>query len=158
MDLPPLPNHRHLPGLNARHAEDAFDQIRRRALVPTTSETAQANPAWLYGLRLLEAGFWWEAHEVLEPVWMNAVPNSAERHLVQGVIQLANAALKHQIERPKAALRLCDASEELLRAAGPDDVMGLRIDLILREVTRLRLAVQSSDGEPLRGIILHNNC
>ena len=93
--------------------------------MPTVSETAGLNPAWHYGLVLLEAGFYWEAHEVLEPVWMNAAEDSAERHLVQAVIQLANGALKIAMGRPKAAERLFDMVRDLLAKAGPGPVMGL---------------------------------
>ncbi|MEO0362637.1 MAG: DUF309 domain-containing protein [Pseudomonadota bacterium] len=125
MAEPPLPAHRHTPGRNERHEEGAFDWIRDQAPAETTSAGAADNPAWAYGLRLFNAGFYWEAHEVLEPVWMNAAPNAPERALSQAVIQLANAALKREMGRPRAALRLCDIAEAHAREAGEGPVMGL---------------------------------
>ncbi|MEL6791921.1 MAG: DUF309 domain-containing protein [Pseudomonadota bacterium] len=103
---PPLPGRKYVPGATARHPEGAFDAIRDRALPATESAKAAENPAWVYGLRLFDAGFWWEAHEVLEPVWMNARPNSPERAMTQAVIQLANGALKREMGAENAWVRL----------------------------------------------------
>jgi hypothetical protein len=89
-----------------------------------------ASPAWAAARAYYGAGFYWEAHELLEPVWMATAPGSAERHLVQAFIQLANARLKLRMERPKAVARLCCLSREHLVAAavagGPG--AGFRID------------------------------
>ena len=152
MDLPELPSHRHIPGRTARHPDGAFDAIRSRALRPTSSTTALLNPAWVYGLRLLEAGFWWETHEVLETVWLNALPNSPERQMVQGVIQLANATLKLEMARPNAARRLCDMAEGFVLASGRDPVMGLDVEDVLQAVRSLREGVS---GQPPDGTILY---
>ena len=61
---------------------------------------AAENPAFQAGLDCLESGFYWEAHEILEPVWMNAPADAPERFMVQALIQLANAALKQVMDRP----------------------------------------------------------
>lgn len=125
--MTPLPTHRYLPGRTARHPEDAFDGIKARALRPTATATAARNEAWLYSLRLFDARYWWEAHEVLEAVWLNAPPNSAERAQVQAVIQLANAALKAELGKPNAAARLLTLTRERIAEAalGGKAVMGL---------------------------------
>lgn len=124
----PLPDHKHIPGQNARHPEDAFDWIRDQAAADA------GNAAWLYGLRLLHHGFYWEAHEVLEPVWMAAAPNSAERAMAQAVIQLANAALKLDMEKPKAAARLAAMVQALAGEArrGGAVVMGVEISVLAK--------------------------
>lgn len=126
MSLPPpfpLPDHKHIPGENARHPEDAFDWIRDQAAAEA------GNAAWDYGLRLLHHGFYWEAHEVLEPVWMAAPPNSAEKAMAQAVIQLANAALKLDMGKPKAADRLAAMVEALATEAaqGGAAVLGVEV-------------------------------
>ncbi|MDG1209842.1 MAG: DUF309 domain-containing protein [Paracoccaceae bacterium] len=122
----PLPTHKHIPGQNARHPEDAFDWIRDQAA------TEAGNAAWLYGLRLLREGFYWEAHEVLEPVWMAAAPNSAEKAIAQAVIQLANAALKLDMGKPKAAVRLAGMVEALASdaARGGKSVLGVEVAVV----------------------------
>lgn len=130
----PLPGHAYIPGRTARHPEGRFDALRGGALCPTLSATAGRNPAFQSGLDFLEAGYFWEAHEVLEPVWMNAPANAPERFLVQALIQLANAALKHRMGRPNASRRLCAMAAGLLDRSGPPgaSVMGLEIDRIRR--------------------------
>ena len=77
-----------------------------------------ASDAWRAGWQYLEAGFYWEAHELFEPVWMALPPNSRERAFVQGAIQVANAGVKARMGRPRAVLRLCDIAERHLDAAG----------------------------------------
>jgi uncharacterized protein len=117
----PLPGHAYLPGRTARHPEGAFDAIRDAAPRPTRSEEAASNVTWRHGLRLFAGGWFWECHEVLEPVWMNAAPNSRERALVQAVIQLANAALKARMGQDRACARLCARARELAaEAPGPE--------------------------------------
>ena len=87
-----LPDHAYVPGRTQRHAEGFLDHVKRAAPAPTRDRDAEGNRAWIYSLELLENGFYWEAHEVLEEVWRNAAPNSRERYLVQGLIHIANAA------------------------------------------------------------------
>lgn len=137
----PLPPYAHIPGQNPRHAPELFDTAKASALKITRSATAEANPAWRYGLELLAAGFYWECHEVLETVWMNAPPNSRERAAVQGVIQLANAALKREMNRPKAALRLVTmASGHFADATSPEGqiAMELQPDKVEESLRSLR--------------------
>ena len=101
-----LPVHAHLPGENARHPEGFLDHVIDLAPDTTHSNDASRNIPFQFGLRLLEESYYWEAHEVLEAVWMNAVPNSKERHLLQGIIHIANASLKFRLKRLNAAQRL----------------------------------------------------
>ena len=147
----PLPHHAHVPGRNARHPEGAFDAIRGLAPPVTRSSEADHNRAWLAGLEFLEAGFYWEAHEVLEPVWMNAAPESPERSMVQAVIQLANAALKQVMDRPRASLRLCEITRGHLARAGNGPVMRLEPADILAAVAGLEAAI--ADGSPARIVL-----
>lgn len=124
----PLPPHKHIPGQTPRHNEDQFTAICALALSPTETLTAKQNQPWLYGIRLFATGYYWEAHEVWEPVWLNARPNSAERFMCQAVIQVANAALKRNMGKAKAALRLCEIADGLLaRACGSDVLMPMGI-------------------------------
>jgi len=138
-DSLPLPSYRHLPGQNPRPDADFLDTIIEQASALTTDKTASTNVAWLYGLRLIDEGYYWEAHEVLEAVWNNAAPNSRERHLVQAVIQIANARLKTSLQQSKAANRLTIlARESIERAFGqkPATVMGLDIVALVRMMGR----------------------
>lgn len=115
----PLPPYRHMPGVNARPDETLFAAVKASMPGATVDATSADNAAWRYGLRLLNAGFYWEAHEVLEPVWLNAAPNSRERHLVQAVIHLANGLLKQAMGRPGARLRLAELCRSAFASAFP---------------------------------------
>ncbi|CAN5756827.1 hypothetical protein BH23PSE1_BH23PSE1_02710 [soil metagenome] len=145
-----LPGAPHLPGQTPRPSDDdALHRIARSALRPTDPASWQENAAWLAGLRLYEHRYYWEAHEVWEAVWMNAAPKSRERALVQGVIQLANAALKQVMGRPRASRRLAAMAERHVRdAASPTvaAVMGLATTPLLGELGRYRAAL---DATPL---------
>jgi hypothetical protein len=123
----PLPGHAYIPGKTPRHDEEAFHAVKALAPAVTRDADAAANIAWNHGLKLLNSGFYWEAHEVLETIWLAAPANSRERYLVQAVIQLANAALKQRMEKPNAAIRIAGlALEAAQRAfAGQDTVMGI---------------------------------
>jgi uncharacterized protein len=102
----PLPPFAHVPGRNARHPEGTFDALRATARAGMDEGALAESAAFRFGLHYLHAGFFWEAHEVLEPVWMACPPNSPARHLAQALIQLANARLKDRMGRPRAADRL----------------------------------------------------
>lgn len=79
------------------------------------AETVAQERAFRYGADLFNAGFFWEAHEVWEPVWMALPPNSRARQGCQALIQAANACLKLRFGRAKAFGRL---AAEVTRLAG----------------------------------------
>lgn len=105
-----------------------LESVVENAPAVTVSSDADNNIAWRYGLRLINEGFYWEAHEVLEAVWMHALPNSRERFLVQGIIHCANAALKIRMDREPAAYRLSLLAAECIERAFQNtdqELMGL---------------------------------
>ena len=123
-----LPDHAHLPGMNARSEDDVLEQAKVLASPQTRSRDWRENVAWLYGVRLIREGYYWEAHEVLETVWMNAAPNSREKALVQALIHGANARLKQKLGKSNAASRLVALSFEACKRAyenGGGAVLGL---------------------------------
>ncbi len=112
-----LPDYAYVPGETPRHDEGLFLPYHDSVQPNTTVQKLPKTLAWRAGLAFFDQGFFWEAHEVLEPVWMATPRNSAEHQLVQGIIQLANAALKAKMNRPQAARRLCTKARDHLRAA-----------------------------------------
>lgn len=106
----PTPPYAYIPGQTPRHDEDLFADLS--ASVEHGNLTNSL--AWRAGLHYLEYGFFWESHEALEQVWLATPANSAERHMVQALIQFANASLKSVMQRPNAVLRLCDIANEHL--------------------------------------------
>jgi hypothetical protein len=127
-----LPGHAHVPGSGS--TPDMAPLEAAKALVaPETSANAwQDNAAYLYGHDLLDAGFFWEAHEVWEAVWLNCPPNSAEKLMLRMLIQQANARLKLVMGRRNAAERLAAEVEALRsdlagRLGAPGSFMGVDI-------------------------------
>ncbi|MEE9333351.1 MAG: alpha/beta fold hydrolase [Granulosicoccaceae bacterium] len=122
-----LPSHAHIPGHNMRHPENAFDRIRQTAARGQSADQLACSDAYRAGLRFLNAGFYWEAHEALEPVWMVLPEKSMERRFVRGLIQLANGRLKMCMGRPKAALRLVVQARDLVPTDSTLAVMTLDV-------------------------------
>ena len=112
-----LPDYAYVPGETPRHAEGVFAPYHNSVPPDIGVQELPSTLAWRAGLIFFDQGFFWEAHEVLEPVWMATPRYSAEHQLVQGIIQLANAALKAKMNRPHAAGRLCTKARDHLRAA-----------------------------------------
>ncbi len=112
-----MPGHAYVPGLTERHGEDTFDDIRDTARPGMSVAELTECEAFKAGLAYLEAGYFWESHEVLEPVWLACNPAGAERLFVQGLIQLTNARLKLRMGQPKAAARIGEIARKQFEEA-----------------------------------------
>lgn len=147
-----LPQYKHVPGSNRRPHSDLLESVAKQALPITEDSSAGSNIAWRYGIRLYNEGFYWEAHEVLESVWLAAPPNSRERHLLQSVIQLANARLKHLMGREQACIRLIKLATESGYRAFP-----VRASARLMGIGFDQLRVQADFEEPAEKSIIELN-
>ncbi|HEX9779417.1 MAG TPA: DUF309 domain-containing protein [Geopsychrobacteraceae bacterium] len=58
---------------------------------------------YLYGIDLFNHGYWWEAHEALEQVWLAAGQDTPGGTFIQGLIQLAAAQLKRFMGQERGA-------------------------------------------------------
>ena len=148
-----LPPYAHVPGLNARHPEGAFDGVRASVAEGMDPDALALTEAWRTGRAWLDAGYYWEAHEVLEPVWMACPPNSAERRLVRALIQLANAKLKQRMGRPRARDRLLAEAAGLLaecRMGGTRTLLAVSLEDSARALEAFREAC--ARGAPEREI------
>jgi uncharacterized protein len=99
-----LPMKRHTP-----HTMPARRHIPGSGSSPDMGvlETAKAGAdAFAFGVDLFNHGFFWEAHEVWEAVWMTAAPNSARRQALRALIQMTNACLKLAMGKRNAFDRL----------------------------------------------------
>ena len=147
-----LPATRHLPGRNGRPASGPVLAAATAAPQPTDPGNWAGNAVYLYGFDLLAGGFFWEAHEVWEPVWQGCAPNSRERALLQGLIQSANAGLKLTMDRRAAGQRLiafaadCFAAAESAGAPG-GAVMGVVPTQAARALCDMALCLKAcTDG------------
>ena len=114
----------YLPGITPRPDEDVFAPLKASALPGATTQELAQSPTFQFGRAAFDAGFYWEAHELFEHIWMLLPPASAEKVLMKGLIQLANSGLKRRMGRPEAADRIMDLAnqaldEAFLRASSP---------------------------------------
>ena len=112
--LPPAP---YLPGRTPRPPEGFFEPLKIGLSSQHAPAELASSAAFRGGLEAFHAGYYWEAHELWEAVWMCLPPASAERQLLRGLIQLANAGLKRRMGRPAAALRILALADAALADA-----------------------------------------
>ena len=101
-----LPHPRNDPAGHSYHAEEEY-------LPGFTPEDWRSCELYLYGIDLFNHGYWWEAHEALEDVWLAAGQRETLcGRFVQGLIQLAAAQLKRFMVEPRGAESLTIAGVE----------------------------------------------
>ena len=76
------PNGSHIPDLPAEMK--LFD-----------ADTWRISQRYLYGIDLFNFGYWWEAHEVLEELWIQTGRSTLTAKFIQGIIQISAALLKN---------------------------------------------------------------
>lgn len=135
-----MPEHAYVPGQTPRHAEGRFEHLTATVHQSMSPAQLTQSEAFRTGLVYLRRGYFWEAHELFEPVWMALQAGSDDRRLVQALIQLANAQLKLKMQRPKAAKRLCNMVRGLLATLTGTRVMGL-------ELSQIRAQLEAVEGD-----------
>ncbi|WP_417206830.1 DUF309 domain-containing protein [Antarctobacter sp.] len=137
-----LPAQAYVPGRTARHPEGLFDPVRATVHPGMAADDLAYSAAFRHGLFYIERGFYWEAHEVLEPVWMALPDGSVERRFVQALIQTANGLLKLRMGRPKAAQRLCRIARALLPETRDAQIMTVGADEVHAMIDSLEVSVR----------------
>jgi predicted metal-dependent hydrolase len=102
----PFPAYRYTPGENPHPVIDAdghsFGQTHEPVVFDVQNWTQ--SPDFRYGIDLINHGFFWEAHEVLEGIWHHLGRHSGEARFIQALILLAVACL-HQRRGRESAVR-----------------------------------------------------
>ena len=93
----PFPEYRYKPGETPHPTRDPKGHSYNKSV----KELPEFNPKewstckeYLFGIDLFNFSYWWEAHEVLEAVWVAAGRNTDTGLFVQGLIQISAAHLK----------------------------------------------------------------
>ena len=93
----------------------------------------QSCDEYLYGIDLFNHEYWWEAHEVLEAIWVAAGRRTVTGLFIQGLIQIAVAHLKWFQGLHDTASRM--ASEGLEKTKSIKGFyMGIDIDVFRSDV------------------------
>ena len=98
-----LPRQRFVPGGEVPHP-------RKAGTLPDVA----AEAALRVGADFFDAGFYWEAHEVWEGLWVELGRKGPAALLVQALIKLAAAGVKELQGQPEGVLRHLDGASRLL--------------------------------------------
>ena len=88
---------------------------------------------YLHGIDLFNHGYWWEAHEALEAVWLAAGQETPAGNFVQGLIQLAAAQLKRFIHQERGARLLTESGVAKISVAS-GTYLGIEITSLIAAV------------------------
>jgi len=101
----PLPGWSYVPGETDEADHDTLWQAK--SLVPPRFRdfVPARHPALRYAVALNDAGYFWEAHEVLEALWAAAPQGGRERILLRACSHIASANLKLRMSKPRVAAR-----------------------------------------------------
>ena len=116
----PMPRWAYVPGETGEADADYETLAQAKLLVPSRFRdyVPARHPAIRYALALNDAGYFWEAQEVLEAVWAAAPQGGRERILLRACIQIATANLRLRMRKPHAAARLLGEALGELKALG----------------------------------------
>lgn len=107
------------------------------------SEDAPPPPLLVEGVRLFNAGRWFDAHEVLEDAW-RAEPAEVRR-LYQGLLQVGVGLHHASRGNLRGALNLLDRGMAHLERFRPR-CLGLDVDSLLRDAAAARRALAEPGG------------
>lgn len=152
----PFPPYAFLPGRDPHPTQDprghSYAETGASDGVHVPDSDWRANPEYLFGCDLYNAGYLWEAHEAWENIWHPSKHDEDQANFLQGLIQCSAASLKIQMGQPGGLVKLSDQGtlrlEGVLQSAGPS-YMGLDL---ARFIAAFRAFASSSpvspDGRP----------
>jgi uncharacterized protein len=123
--------------------------------------------AYLYGVDLFNHGYYWEAHESWEGLWLGCVRTGRTGWFLKGLIKLAAAGVKARAQNPRGMQRHARRAAELFRQTaqelGAEDIrfMGLPLTELIGfagEIANRTITVDTSNQhsvEVVFNFILH---
>ncbi len=134
----PFPAYRYLPGRKphpTRHPDGHSHGAEETRVDSFDPRDWKACEAYRYGVDLFNHGYWWEAHEALEPLWIAGGRDSDAGLFIQGLIQIAAAAIKRAVDaRTPAASLAALGVAKLRRQSGV--YLGIDVAAFSAEVER----------------------
>lgn len=129
-----LPFHPGMP--HPLHDPDGHSYAREEEYLPSFKvEGWRTCHPYLYGIDLFNFGYWWEAHEALEVVWLAAGRETRTGQFVQGLILLAAAQLKRFMGEERGAKLLTEKGVEKLSVA-EGVYLGVEVGCLIAEAER----------------------
>lgn len=113
-----FPSYSYVPGRSPHPISDpeghSFDH-RCPPPPPIDPEHWSASEEYLYGIDLFNHGFYWEAHEVWEGLWLAAGRAGVVADFMKGLIQLTAAGVKVRQGMPTGVVSLASGAADLFQ-------------------------------------------
>jgi predicted metal-dependent hydrolase len=111
-----FPAYAYLPGSHQPHpVRDPSGHSHEHETLPRAHEPAKHGDALKWGIDLFNHGYYWEAHEAWEPLWLAAKGKDDDRALFKGLVMLAATGVKVREGKRMAALRHAGKAAHALR-------------------------------------------
>lgn len=107
----PFPARRYLPGEDIHPSKQPSGDHMPKCAFSSTAfgvQTWRDSDRYLYAIDLFNAGYWWEAHEILEDIWREVGPKTPIGLFIQGLIQVAASLIKKTQAFHRGAHRLSE--------------------------------------------------
>ncbi len=126
----PLPAYRFIPGRRPHPTRSPRGHSYHALEIPGKLDPAEwaSCENYLFAVDLFNNHYFWEAHEALEPLWLDVGRDSSTGVFLQGLIKVSAALLKHSMGNMEGALShaakggamLCGAPGVFLGIDGTD--------------------------------------
>jgi hypothetical protein len=118
-----FPRYAYLPGRHPHPVRDPRGHSYQAEEPPLTVpiEAALGSAPYRWGVDLFNHGYYWEAHEAWEPLWLAARQSTPHLLFFKGLILLAAAGVKIREGKPTPARRHAGRAASLFRQVGPED-------------------------------------
>lgn len=111
-----FPAYAYLPGGHQPHpVREAAGHSYQHEAAPPAQDAVAPGDALGWGIDLFNHGYYWEAHEAWEPIWLAAKGNTQDRALFKGLIMLAATGVKIRERKWPAAVRHAGRAARSLR-------------------------------------------
>jgi hypothetical protein len=142
----PTPRRKYIPGQGVHPDKDP--QGSHLPEIPVgepvfSPQTWHRSQPYLYAIDLFNLGYWWEAHEVLEKLWMQNGRTTPVARTLQGIIQMAAALLQESKGNPRGASRLFVRGRANLEAGSGIDC-GMDVGVLIQGMDNYLTGVQPS--------------
>ncbi|MBX9680100.1 MAG: DUF309 domain-containing protein [Gemmataceae bacterium] len=128
----PFPAYAHVPGKTPHpHSDPKGHRHPTPDVEPSDAELWRRCPAYLHGIDLFDAGYYWEAHEAWEQLWHAVGRRGPDAEFVKGLIQLAVAGVKHRQAMPESMRWHAKRATELLPACRKPIYRGIMVDVLI---------------------------
>jgi hypothetical protein len=113
----PFPEYRHRPGVTPHPVRDEGGHSYKKESLPAAIEEGDWHTAdtYLFAIDLINDGYFWEAHEQLEGLWLGTGRDTPIGQFLQGLIQAAAALLKLDAGKIESAGKLTQVAAAKLR-------------------------------------------